>query len=83
MGNFPSRYYYYFCTDNNSKETQESFGVNYLDYGARMYDSRIGRWHSIDPLAEKYYSQSPFNYCIGNPIKHDTFTSPIVTVYRQ
>ncbi|MDL2320543.1 hypothetical protein LJC45_05370 [Alistipes sp. OttesenSCG-928-B03] len=52
----------------NGKETQESFGVNYLDYGARMYDSRIGRWHSIDPLAEKYYSQSPYFHALKNPI---------------
>ncbi|MDL2319786.1 hypothetical protein LJC45_01490 [Alistipes sp. OttesenSCG-928-B03] len=68
MGNSPSRYYYYFCIDNNGKETQESLGVNYLDYGARMYDLRIGRWHSIDPLAEKYYSHSPYSYVYNNPV---------------
>ena len=21
-----------------------------------------------DPLAEKYYSQSPYNYCVNNPV---------------
>ncbi|MDL2320539.1 RHS repeat-associated core domain-containing protein [Alistipes sp. OttesenSCG-928-B03] len=52
----------------NGKETQESFGVNYLDYGARMYDSRIGRWHSIDPLAERYLAYSPYAYCGNNPV---------------
>lgn len=29
----------------------------------------IGEWHSLDPLAEKYYSISPYAYCANNPIR--------------
>ena len=54
--------------DYNGKEEQTTGDLKYLDYGARMYDNTIGRWFNTDPLAEKYYSYSPFNYCINNPL---------------
>ena len=52
----------------NGKEEQTTGNLNYLDYGARMYDSNIARWTTRDPLSEKYYAYSPYNYCGGNPV---------------
>jgi RHS repeat-associated protein len=52
----------------NGKEYQDELGLNMYDYGARNYDPAIGRWMNIDPLAEKYYSYSPYNYCVNNPL---------------
>ena len=37
------------------------------DSGARFMGT-AGRFHSIDPLAEKYYHLSPYAYCAGDPV---------------
>ncbi|QNL48679.1 hypothetical protein H8S90_18090 [Olivibacter sp. SDN3] len=43
------------------------------DYGARFYDPVIGRWGSVDPLAENHYEHTPYNYVLGNPVKYADF----------
>lgn len=34
-----------------------------------MYDPALGKFTTIDPKAEEYFSWSPYNYCGGNPIR--------------
>ena len=52
----------------NGKELDRKNGLDWYDYGARMYDAALGRWHAVDPMSEKYYSWSPYTYCKNNPV---------------
>ena len=52
----------------NGKELDTEYGLNWYDYGARMYDVLSGRWNAGDPSSEKYYNWSPYVYCKNNPV---------------
>ena len=51
----------------NGKEEIASDATS--DYGARQYSAEFCQWLQVDPLAEKNYSWSPYNFCVGNPLR--------------
>ena len=50
------------------KELDRENGLDWYDFEARMYMSDLGCTTTMDPLAEKYYSISPYVWCAGNPV---------------
>lgn len=57
------------CGEIGKENDNEVKGTgNSVDFGARIYDPRLGRWMSVDPLQKKYPNLSPYEFCAGNPI---------------
>ena len=54
----------------NGKELADDFGLDWHFYGARMYDAAIGRFPSVDPIADQFAFVSPFNYAENEPVGH-------------
>ena len=52
---------------STGKEKDSETGYYY--FGARYYNPDLSLWLSVDPMADKYPSLSPYNYCAWNPVK--------------
>jgi RHS repeat-associated protein len=51
-----------------TKELEKALDLNMYDFGARQFDMQLGRWTSVDPLAEKMYNFTPNHFVSNNPI---------------
>ena len=60
---------------------EETIGQTDSDYGARRYHSEILRFSTIDPVAEKYPSISPYDYCTKGPIYIDLQGDSLTVVH--
>ncbi len=52
----------------NGKELDEDFGLNLYHYGFRLYDPVLGRFPSLDPIADDFAFVSPYNYAENEPV---------------
>ncbi|MCF6404451.1 DUF6443 domain-containing protein [Chitinophaga filiformis] len=51
-----------------TSEFGDGWSSNLYDFGARLYDPQIGRFHAPDPHGAKYGWISQFNFAFDNPV---------------
>jgi RHS repeat-associated protein len=64
-----STFSYRFGFNGKEQDDEVSGSGNSYDFGARMYNSRLGRWMSVDELSAKYPFASPYNFVLNTPIQ--------------
>lgn len=63
------RYRFGFNGQEKDDEVFGATGTSY-DFGARIYDSRVARFLSMDPLARSTPGWSPYVFALNNPIRY-------------
>jgi RHS repeat-associated protein len=68
--NFSSASGYRFGFNGKEKDNEIKGDGNSLDFGARIYDSRLGRWASIDPRQNEAPDESTYSSFGNNSVRN-------------
>ena len=64
---FSSPLYRYGFNGKEKDDEAKGSGAQF-DYGFRIYDPRVSRFLSVDPLQVKYSDLTPYHFVAGNPV---------------
>ncbi len=75
--------YNYRYSFNGKENTEIANEGDYVDFGARIYDCRLGRWMSLDPKWQVFPSYSNYVYAVNNPIRIIDADGKIIQPYDE
>lgn len=64
---------YRYGFNGKENDNEVSGNGNTQDYGMRIYDTRLGRFFSVDPLRKDYPELTPYQFASNNPIQNIDF----------
>ncbi len=70
----------YNAKEEERKEFADGSGLEWLNYGARMYDVQIGRFFKQDRFAFSFDILSPYQYAANNPISYIDINGDFITI---
>lgn len=72
---------YSFGFNGKEKDDEMKGNGNSHDYGLRIYDPRIAKFLSVDPIARDYPCLSPYNYTANNPVYLKDIKGDKITIF--
>ena len=59
---------YRYGFNGKEKDSEVQGAGNSYDFGSRMYDGRLGKWLTLDPLTRQFPYNSPYQYAANSPL---------------
>ena len=66
----PANKYRFGSKENQEQEWADGSGLQDYDFGARFLDQQLGRWTTVDPLADESRRSTPYCYGNDNPLRY-------------